>query len=51
VTLDPSGEGFSGMFRAGVTSTAGMPLFDGPEEPLTGARIRPGTGGGAATAQ
>jgi hypothetical protein len=48
VTLDATGEAFAGTFRAVVTDAAGGPLFTGEEEPLTGARIRPGAGDGGA---
>ena len=47
VTLDASGDAFTGTFRAAATDAAGGPLFTGEEEPLTGARIRPqATAGG-----
>ena len=45
VTLDPSGNQFSGTFSVTVTDTADMPLFSSQNEPITGSRIRPRTGG------
>lgn len=47
VTLDASGDAFTGNFTAAVTSAAGMPLFTGESEPLAGARIRPRSSSGA----
>ena len=45
VTLDASGNQFSGTFSVAVTDTVDMPLFTSQDEPITGTRIRPGTGG------
>jgi hypothetical protein len=41
VTLDPSGDSFTGTFLAAATDEDGGPLLTTEEEPLSGARIIP----------
>ena len=45
LTLDPSGDRVEGAFDVAVVSAEGTPLFAAEGEPVTGARIRPRSGG------